>query len=146
MSEPTKKPAEAKKTKEEKASAWATAIETIAGDNKMMSTVLKVVLSPIGIVAALCGIGYLLWKNKTYQDKIKELEEDLHDAQLEVSGLEKDVEYLKKGKRPKYREDEDEEDEDEERRYRVGHVGFLPLQPLSSDLRRSEKRKNIYLD
>ena len=61
---------------EEKKSAWETGLETIAGDNKLLGTVLKVVLSPIGLAALACGAGYMFYKNSTYKRENQKLVEE----------------------------------------------------------------------
>ncbi|MHB8261012.1 MAG: hypothetical protein ACYDCN_05310 [Bacteroidia bacterium] len=95
-------------------SALEKAAETISGDNKLMDTVLKVLLSPISLLvsAGLIVYGYLEIKkqkaeienlkseNKKLADEKKELEEDygkvkkkykkmkeLHEPENNLSGL-----------------------------------------------------------
>jgi hypothetical protein len=68
-------------------SVWAKAAETIAGDNKLLGNVLKFVLSPIGAIILLCGAGYLIWKNKTLNDKQLALQRELLEAKSEIREL-----------------------------------------------------------
>ena len=141
MSEQTQAP-KPDTTQKTEANVLTTAAETIAGDNKLMSAVLKVVMGPFGLIAALCGLGYLFWKNKTYKDKIKELEKELHASQVEIKGLEKDLNYMEKSQRTKHHEDEPVDEPE----YSDHRLGFVPMRPLSGEVKRSTKRKNIYLD
>lgn len=115
---------------------WAKAIETIAGDNKLLNTVLKIALSPIGIVAAVCGFGYLLWKNKEYKEKIAQLETDLQGARHEIKSLEKDLRMAENLLKQA----------DEEKEETTGRLGFVPLQHIPYGRKQTMKRKNIYLD
>lgn len=76
------------------AKVLAKAADTIAGDNKLMATIMKVVLSPLGIIAALCGIGFLLWRNYTLKNKLADLQKELLTAKFQIKDLEKEVKVL----------------------------------------------------
>jgi len=57
-------------------SSWEKAAETIAGDNQLMSTLLKIVLSPITLLAGAGLIIYLFIQNKSQKDEIVGLKEE----------------------------------------------------------------------
>lgn len=76
----------------------AAAAETIAGDNKLLGTLLKIILSPLGLIAALCGIAYLWWKNSTYKSKISDLEKEIQVCKFTIKELEREVKAFEKKK------------------------------------------------
>lgn len=117
-----------KQTKVDGPSIMAKAAETIAGDNKLLATILKILLSPLGLIAALCGIGYLWWKNSTYKSKITELEKELQLSKFTIKELETDLKNFEKESYFNTHRKEDSE---------FGHVPF----------RRSNMNgRNIHLD
>ena len=82
-------------TDEEKG-VWEKAAETIAGDNKLMGTVLKLILSPITL---LIGVGLLIYafiKIKGQKDEIEKLKAENFQLKEDYTGLEEDFEKLKK--------------------------------------------------
>lgn len=80
----------------EKPSAWEKAAEMIAGDNQLMSSLLKLLLSPFTLIAGAGLIIYLFVKNKQYKDEITKLKEDLKKlAEENLSSIE-EVEAIRK--------------------------------------------------
>jgi hypothetical protein len=82
-------------TDEEKG-VWEKAAETIAGDNKLMGTVLKLILSPITL---LVGVGLLIYafiKLKGQKEEIEKLKAENLKLKEDYTGLEKDFERVKK--------------------------------------------------
>src|ERR1700694_949535 len=57
-------------------SAWEKAAETIAGNNELMKTLLKLLLSPFTLIAGTGLIIYLFIKNKSYKEEIARLKEE----------------------------------------------------------------------
>lgn len=123
----------------ENKSTWIQAAEIIAGNNKIMSNVLKIAFSPFGLIIALCGFGYLLWKNKTHKDKIGELQKELMEAKIEIKDLKKEVDTLEKIRRPQ--QITDYELDDATRKALQGHRN--PIQLLSNEDERTTKRKAV---
>lgn len=60
----------------EKPSTLEKAAETIAGDSQLMSSLLKLLLSPFTLIAGVGLIVYLFFKNKSYKDEIAKLKEE----------------------------------------------------------------------
>lgn len=116
------------------------AAETIAGNNKIMGNVLKFVLSPLGLIALLCGMGYLLWKNKTHKDRIVALEKELLEAKYEIKDLEKEVTALEKIRKPKQIAEYEQEHEE------THGIDYVPMRHSSKGNKRPERNKNIHLD
>lgn len=70
-------------------SAWEKAAELIAGDNKLMASLLKHVLSPLVLLAGAGLIVYLFLKNKSLKDEVNKLKEEnkkLGDEKLFITG------------------------------------------------------------
>jgi hypothetical protein len=57
-------------------SAWEKAAEAIAGDNQLMATLLKLLLSPLTLIAGGGLIVYLFIKNKGLKDELEKLKEE----------------------------------------------------------------------
>jgi len=75
---------------------WEKAAETIAGDNKLMGTVLKLVLSPITL---LVGVGFLIYafiKIKGQKEEIEKLKAENLKLKEDFTELEDDFEKVKK--------------------------------------------------
>lgn len=80
----------------DKPSAWEKAAEMIAGDNQLMSSLLKLLLSPFTLIAGAGLIIYLFVKNKQHKDEITKLKEDLKKlAEENLSSIE-EVETIRK--------------------------------------------------
>ncbi len=116
------------------------AAETIAGDNKLLGNVLKFILSPIGLIAMLCGIGYLLWKNKSHKDRIVALEKELLEAKFEIKDLGKEIQSLEKIRKSKEIETYEAEPEETQR------LNYAPITQLQGGYKRPVQNKNIHLD
>ncbi len=75
---------------------WEKAAETISGDNKLMGTVLKLILSPIML---LVGVGLLIYafiKMKGQKDEIEKLKAENLKLKEDYIELEEDFEKVKK--------------------------------------------------
>lgn len=75
---------------------WEKAAETIAGDNKLMGTVLKLILSPITL---LIGVGLLIYafiKLKGQKDEIEKLKAENLKLKEDYTELEEGFEKVKK--------------------------------------------------
>jgi hypothetical protein len=82
-------------TDEEKG-VWEKAADTIAGDNKLMGTVLKLILSPITL---LVGVGLLIYafiKLKGQKEEIEKLKAENLKLKEDYTELEEDFEKVKK--------------------------------------------------
>ncbi|MDX2172807.1 MAG: hypothetical protein SFY56_06785 [Bacteroidota bacterium] len=75
---------------------WEKAADTIAGDNKLMGSVLKLVLSPITL---LVGVGLLIYafiKLKGQKEEIEKLKAENLKLKEDYTELEEDFEKVKK--------------------------------------------------
>ncbi len=75
---------------------WEKAADTIAGDNKLMGSVLKIVLSPITL---LVGVGLLIYafiKLKGQKEEIEKLKAENLKLKEDYTELEEDFEKVKK--------------------------------------------------
>jgi cell division protein FtsB len=71
-------------------SAWEKAAELIAGDNRLMTVLLKLLLSPFTLLAGAGIIIYLLFRNKTLGDELSRLKEEnqkLTSEKEELNGV-----------------------------------------------------------
>ncbi len=81
---------------DEEKGVWEKAAETIAGDNKLMETVLKLILSPITL---LVGVGLLIYafiKLKGQKEEIEKLKTENLKLKEDYTELEEDFEKVKK--------------------------------------------------
>jgi len=88
----------AKKTlleKEEK-SAWVKAAETIAGDNKLLGIVLKIVLSPLVLLVGVGVIVYCFVRIKTLKAEMEKLKSEHKKIADEKEEREEEFQKLKK--------------------------------------------------
>jgi len=72
------------------------AAETIAGDNKLMGSVLKLILSPITLLAGVGALIYAFVKIKTQKDEIEKLKAENLKLKEDYTELEDDFEKVKK--------------------------------------------------
>jgi hypothetical protein len=75
---------------------WEKAADTIAGDNKLMGSVLKLILSPITL---LIGVGLLIYafiKLKGQKEEIEKLKAENLKLKEDYMELEEDLEKVKK--------------------------------------------------
>jgi cell division protein FtsB len=82
-------------TDEEKG-VWEKAAETIAGDNKLMGTVLKLILSPITLLVGVGALIYAFVKIKAQKDEIEKLKAENIKLKEDYTELEEDFEKVKK--------------------------------------------------
>lgn len=136
----TKTKPESDSTTNEGLNLLSKAAETIAGDNKLLGNILKFVLSPLGLIALLCGLGYLIWKNKSHKDKIVALEKELLDANYEIKDLKKEVAVLEKRRKPKLIEEYEHESEETE------EISYVPKSLAHQRDNLPIRNKNIHLD
>ncbi len=93
MAEEKEKKTEPASDKDETAS-WLKAAQTIAGDNKLLSTILKFLLSPLAIVVALCVAGFLFYKNMKHKKENTRLEGENKKLEEEAKKLKEKVEKM----------------------------------------------------
>ena len=77
-------------------SNWEKAATLIAGDNQLMSALLKLIISPFTLLAGGGLIIYLLIKNKSYNDEIGALKEENKKLSGEAENLRGKYKKLKK--------------------------------------------------
>ena len=75
---------------------WEKAAETIAGDNKLMGSVFKLILSPITLLAVVGALIYAFVKIKTQKDEIEKLKAENLKLKEDYTELEEDFEKVKK--------------------------------------------------
>ncbi|MBA2611172.1 MAG: hypothetical protein H0U95_04320 [Bacteroidetes bacterium] len=75
---------------------WEKAAETVAGDNKLMGTVLKLILSPITLLVGVGALIYAFVKIKTQKDEIEKLKTENLKLKDDYTELEEDFEKVKK--------------------------------------------------
>lgn len=80
----------------EQSSNWEKAAELIAGDNKLMGSLLKLIISPFALLAGAGLIAYLFFKNKGYKDEITKLKEENAKLLNEKSFLAEEAETQKR--------------------------------------------------
>lgn len=98
--EQTSKPSDKKSlsgTEEKKQPTWwEKAAGTIAGDNKMLGSVLRFVLSPLGILIGAGLIAFGLYKMKGMKDEIEKLKSENKQLKEELEELEEEHQKTKK--------------------------------------------------
>ena len=77
-------------------SAWEKAAEMIAGNNQLMSSLLKLLLSPFTLIAGAGLIIYLFIKNKQHKDEITKLNEEKKKLAEEILNLSEEKEIFRK--------------------------------------------------
>lgn len=80
----------------EQVSNWEKAAEMIAGNNQLMATLLKLLLSPLTLIAGAALIVYLFYKNKTQKTEIEKLKEENEKLTGEKMLLEEESENFRK--------------------------------------------------
>ena len=80
----------------EQASNWEKAAEMIAGNNQLMATMLKLLLSPFTLIAGTALIVYLFYKNKTQKTEIEKLKEENKNLTVEKLLLAEESEDCRK--------------------------------------------------
>ena len=82
--------------KDEEKGVWEKAAETIAGDNKLMGSVLKLILSPITLLVGLGLLIYAFIKIKKKKEEIEKLKAENLKLKEDYTELEEDFEKVKK--------------------------------------------------
>lgn len=75
---------------------WEKAADTIAGDNKLMGTVLKLILSPVTLLVGVGLVIYAFIKLKAQKEEIEKLKAENLKLKDDYSELEDDFEKIKK--------------------------------------------------
>lgn len=132
----TEKPLEGTKEK----SPLETAAETIAGDNKLLSAFLKLILSPLGLLAFVGVILYLLYKNKEHKDTIAKLEAELKESKQSAKNRTDKAE--ESGTKKIRRKNEDQEEDEEHFFQGIPHIPAKNQQRIKG----LSKNKTIYID
>ncbi len=84
-------------TEEEKQPTWwEKAAGTIAGDNKMLGSILRFVLSPLGLLIGAGLIGFGLYKMKGMKDEIEKLKSENKQLKDDFEELEEEHQKTKK--------------------------------------------------
>ncbi len=122
----------------EQSSSWEKAAETIAGDNQLMSTLLKLLLSPFTLIAGLGLIIYLFIKNKSHKDEIVKLKEENKKLTDEKLFLEQTSESFRKKYKKMKKVFEVEQEQAEHRALPQGNQN-------SPYINNVNKNKNSYL-
>ena len=81
---------------EEEKSAWEKAAETIAGDNKLLASVLKMVLSPFALIAGAGLLVYCFFEIKKHKEEIEKLKTENKKITDEKKELKEENEKVKK--------------------------------------------------
>jgi len=123
---------------EKEKSVWEKAAETIAGDNKLMETVLKIVLSPITLLAGAGLIVFCFFKIKQQKEDIEKLKAENKKLSDEQEIKEEEYHKLKK-KHKKMKELYEPENN-------VKNLGSLPHKTLSEDSGKNKIYHSTYLD
>ncbi|MBA3664571.1 MAG: hypothetical protein H0W61_10230 [Bacteroidetes bacterium] len=152
MAEPNEKTKEAAEKKDQpkqtpklagtdsEISAWAKAAETIAGDNKLMGVVLKILLSPVTL---LLGAGALIWcffRIKGLKEEVEKFKAE--NLKLETDKKTQEEDYHKLKKKHKKLKELTEGDQENN----IAGLGIMPPQLLTTPTSKSKTYKTAYLD
>ena len=66
-------------------SVWEKAAETIAGDNKLLESLLKVVLSPIALIGGLGLVVYCFFELKKQKEQSEKLQQENKDLSVDYN-------------------------------------------------------------
>jgi hypothetical protein len=147
--EKTKAPAEKKDQQkqtlsgtgsEKEPSVWEKAAETIAGDNKLMGVALKIILSPITLIA---GAGALIWcffKIKGLKEEVEKLKTE--NKKFSDEKIIQDEEYHRVKKKYKKLKELNETDQESN----VNGLGFIPHQLFPGETAKKKTYNTAYLD
>ncbi len=80
----------------EQPSAWEEAATKIAGDNQLLASLLKLLISPFTLIAGVGIIVYLFIKNTHFKKEIEKLKEENKKLSDEKNLVEEEAEYLNK--------------------------------------------------
>jgi hypothetical protein len=116
------------------------AADTVAGDNKLMDTVLKVLLSPLALFAGAGALVFCFFKIRGLNDEVKRLETE--NKKLGAEKTVQEEEYLRlKKKHKKLKALVESEPE------RPGpSLGFMPPQQLPASNNGKKTYHSAYLD
>lgn len=123
----------------EQSSNWEKAAELIAGDNKLMGSLLKLIVSPIALLAGAGLIAYLFFKNKGYKDEITKLKEENTKLLNEKSLLAEEAETQKRKYKKLKKVLEIEQSQEAQRLLPQEHKRMVPMQGI-------QREKMKYLD
>ncbi len=124
----------------EEPSVLEKAAQTIAGDNKLMAAVLKILLSPLALLAGGGLIIFCFSKMKGQKDEIEKLKIENKKLDDEKKELEEDYNKVKK----KYKKLKALNETEIEKS--MAGVGFIPHQALPPDLKQKKTYQSAYLD
>jgi cell division protein FtsB len=125
---------------EKEKTVWEKAAETIAGDNKLMESVLKIVLSPITLVAGAGVIIFCFFKIKGLNDDVEKLKAE--NKKLNNEKIIQEEEYHKiKKKRDKLKEQIEVMQGNN-----MGGFGFTQHELISSDTPKKKTYNTAFLD
>ncbi len=119
---------------EKEKTVWEKAAETIAGDNKLMESVLKIVLSPITLVAGAGVIIFCFFKIKGLNEDVEKLKAE--NKKLNDEKIIQEEEYHKIKKKHKKLKEHFEIPQGNN----MGGFGFTQHELISSD---TPKKKNL---
>lgn len=124
----------------EEKSAWEKAAETIAGDNKLMGTVLKLLLSPITLLAGAGLIIFCFYKMKGQKDEIEKLKTENKKLNDEREEMEDEYEKVRK----KYKKLKVQNEMEAEKS--VAEFGFIPKQALPQESVKKKTYQTAFLN
>lgn len=116
------------------------AAQTIAGDNKLMDTALKILLSPITLLVGAGLIIFCFLKIKGQKDEIEKLKTENKKLDDEKKELEDDYDKVKK----KYKKLKTLNETEIEKN--MTGAGFIPHQALPQDSKQRKTYQSAYLD
>ncbi len=125
---------------EKEPSVWEKAAETIAGDNKLMGVALKIILSPLTLIA---GVGAIIWcffKIKGLKEEVEKLKTE--NKKLEDEKIIQDEEYHRVKKKYKKLKELNEAGQESN----VNGLGFIPQQFLPVETTKKKTYNTAYLD
>ena len=125
---------------EKEPSVWEKAAETIAGDNKLMGVALKIILSPLTLIA---GIGAIIWcffKIKGLKEEVEKLKTE--NKKLGDEKIIQDEEYHRVKKKYKKLKELSEAGQESN----VNGLGFIPQQLFPGETTKKKTYNTAYLD
>ncbi len=117
----------------EEKSAWEKAVETIAGDNKLMGVALKILLSPLTLLIGLGALVYCFVKIKSLNTEVEKLKTENKKLTEDKEEIEEEVHKVKR-KYKKLKELLGTENESELSGLRAVPKNLIPLQPQKNKI------------
>jgi hypothetical protein len=114
------------------------ASETIAGDNQLMASVMKFLLSPVSLLVCAGIVIYCFFKINGQKKEIEELKKENRKLTDEKNETQEDHDKIKK----KYKKLKALNEEEEQKSV----AGFTPLRALSEDPQKKKTYNSAYLD